>query len=213
MRQSAHHIENSGLRCPPPRNPDTGLKVGPCDVDTGNFTGPAITLAPGLNTISWEESIGHLGAPFRIVLSDENNDSEACTLLDHIPHNDDSHPDYNDPTTYVPYYINVVIPDVKCDKCSIHMAFPMTDKITKGTYCTDPNGSNPCLSVYHSCGNIVITGTQSMDAVKCTPQSDWPNAKFPANNYTQESGTWAKGWPVGYPSDIISPSGYCADHL
>jgi len=89
------------------------------------------------------------------------------------------------------------------------MAFAMTDKITKGTYCTDPNGANPCLSVYHSCGNIVITGKGSMDSVQCLTQKDWPQSNLPANNYTQESGSWSKGYLVGYPSDIVTPTGPC----
>jgi len=200
------------LRCPTPRNANTGLKTGPCDVDTGNFSGPAITLAPGLNTISWEESVGHLGAPYRIVLSQENNDAEVCVLLDHIPHNEDSKPNINDPSTYVRYYVNVNIPDVKCDKCSIHMAFPMTDKILKGSYCTDPQGTNPCASVYHSCGNVVITGKLPIDQAVCAPQADWPQRNLPPNNYTQEpaTGGWANGWLVGYPTDIITPVGPCA---
>jgi hypothetical protein len=40
----------------------------------------------------------------------------------------------------------------------------MTDKIQSGTCCPYPQGEDPCFSVYHSCANIVITGSQSVDS-------------------------------------------------
>jgi len=90
------------------------------------------------------------------------------------------------------------------------MAFAMTDKILKGSYCTDPQGANPCNSVYHSCGNVIITGRAPMDQAVCTPQADWPQRNLPPNNYTQEPGNWSNAWLVNYPADIITPVGPCA---
>jgi len=194
--------------CPTPRNADTGLKVGPCDVDTNNFTGDALTIAPGPFTIAYEESISHIGAPWRISLSKENSDDLACVLLDHIPHNDLSAPDYNVPATYTKYYIDVIIPDVSCNKCAIQMSFMMTDKNPLGSYCTDPSGT--CASVYHSCANVIITGSQPMSNIQCKQPSDWPQAGKQPNNYTQESADWANSFLVGYPSDIVTPVGPCA---
>lgn len=63
-------------------------QVGPC----GDFNGKehwgrgAVTpLQPGLQTLVWEESVSHLGSPFRIALLDEH-EQVAAVLLNHIPH-------------------------------------------------------------------------------------------------------------------------------
>lgn len=58
----------------------------------------------------------------------------------------------------------------------------MTDKISMGDCCTYPNGDDECKSVYHSCANIKITGTQD-------PATYAANNKYsgPQGPYTQES--------------------------
>jgi len=201
-------LGHSRLACPAPRSTDTGIKVGPCGDQTNNFSGPAMVIAPGPMTIVWEEAIGHIGAPFRISLSQENNDSLACVLLDHIPHNDESKPNYNDPSTYVPYRITLIIPDVACNKCSIQLANPMTDKIPNGTSCTDPG---TCASVYHSCANVIITGSVPMDQIKCPVPSDWPPSVLVPGTYTQESALWVNSWLALFPASFTTPTGLCTE--
>ena len=159
-------------KCPLPRSRETGLKMGPCgretegggppleyyyDDDSGQP--PSTVLKPGPLQVVFEESVFHLGSPFRISLSgDGTDDKDTCVLLDHIPHNDNPHPlpfpNINYESTYVPYVITIEIPNVDCEMCSLHLSNPMTDKIQDeglpdGEGCTDPNGT--CLSVYHSC--------------------------------------------------------------
>jgi hypothetical protein len=125
---------HSRFFCPAARNPSTGLKTGPCGVagDDGAAyyaATEAITIAPGPLTIVWQESIAHTGAPWRFSLSGDGNDLEECTLLDHVPHSPYSTPTFADESTWPLYNLTIVIPDVSCEKCSLHLVNPMTDKI------------------------------------------------------------------------------------
>jgi len=206
---------HSRFKCPPPRNPSTGLKNFPCDVNTGDFSGTALVISPGPFTIYWEEAISHIGAPWRFSLSQENSDTEACILLDHVPHNDLSRPTFDNESTYTQYAITLNIPNVNCSKCALHLSSPMTDKLNNITnpstsgppfYCTDPG---TCFSVYHSCANVIITGTQPMSQVTCTPPQGWPYATLSSNNYSTESGTWSNGWLQNVPLVFTTPAGSC----
>ena len=170
--------------CPPPRNPDTAIKTGPCGSETNVFSTSNIpfTIEPGPLLVQWEESIHHTGAPFRIALSQEGSDDEPCLLLDHIPHFDavPEFPIFGNDTTYTLYSLTIDIPDIQCDSCSLHLANPMTDKIgddglPNGIGCTDPLGT--CFSVYHSCTiPITISGTTPRSQYICpnTNPDDWP---------------------------------------
>jgi hypothetical protein len=142
-----------------------------------------VEIQPGPLRVIFEESITHTGAPFRISLSGDGSDDEVCILLDHIPHNDNSRPSSSDASTYTPYVITIEIPDVSCERCSLHLSNPMTDKIgsngaPSGIGCSDPNGT--CFSVYHSCTKpFRIAGTVPRSDYVCIYESmvgpsDWP---------------------------------------
>ena len=73
---------HSRWSCPEPRSPSTGIKSGPCGGDTNDFSDPLLLLTadgenngsiveikPGPLRVTFEESITHRGAPFRISLS------------------------------------------------------------------------------------------------------------------------------------------------
>lgn len=172
--------------CPPPRNPDTGIKTGPCGSETNVFTSNGndipLNIEPGPLLIQWEESIHHTGAPFRIALSQDGTDDEPCILIDHIPHFDavTVFPIFGNESTYILYSLTIDIPDVQCDSCSLHLANPMTDKIgddgsPTGIGCTDPLGT--CFSVYHSCTiPITILGSTPRSQYVCPNANpvDWP---------------------------------------
>jgi hypothetical protein len=108
-------------------------------------------------------------------------------LLDHIPHNDCCSPSLYDPTTYTPYTITINIPNVICERCSLHLSNPMTDKIGDdgspgGVGCTDPGGT--CFSVYHSCTRpfrIVGDASAVPRSEYACPGSDGTNAGWPAS--------------------------------
>eukprot|EP00986_Skeletonema_menzelii_P002718 scaffold764_cov79-Skeletonema_menzelii.AAC.6 len=148
---------HSRWQCPAPRSSSTGIKNGPCGSQPLSIyqTDSAIDeIKPGPLRIIFEESIHHTGAPFRISLSNDGTDDDACVLLDHIPHNDCCQPDYFDESSYTKYVLTIEIPNVSCERCSLHLSNPMTDKIgidgsPNGIGCTDPDGS--CFSVYYSC--------------------------------------------------------------
>ena len=148
---------HSRWQCPEPRSSSTGIKNFPCgsqplsiyQADTATDE-----IKPGPLRIIFEESVHHTGSPFRISLSKDGSDDEACVLLDHIPHNDCCRPSYYDESSYTKYVVTIEIPNVSCERCSLHLSNPMTDKIGRdgspsGIGCTDPDGS--CFSVYYSC--------------------------------------------------------------
>lgn len=126
-------------KCPAPRDDldekgkhitfdNTGNKDAACGPESGKWGfGTVTTLKPGWNTITWEESFSHTGSPFRIAILDET-ETARIILLDHIPHNDESHPIPYFEKSYVLYRISVNIPDVKCDQCSLQLLYVMTDK-------------------------------------------------------------------------------------
>jgi len=170
-------------------------------------------------TIRWEEQVFHAGAPFAIFLSKQNDDTFGCLLLDHIPHNDAQRPTPTVP--FVPYAITVNIPDIKCDKCSLSIYNPMTDKlpIVGLNQCTYiPNSDRPvwdgtCFSVYHSCANLRILGSQPFtSAEQCTQPSGWPYADKPNFLYSVgEQAQWQGGWLVNAPPAYRLPAGKCAN--
>ena len=94
-----------------------------------------------------------------------------------------------DDMTYTPYVITVNIPNVICEKCSLHLSNPMTDKIGEdgsplGIGCTDPG---TCFSVYHSCTRpFKIAGSVEDGAV-------------PRSEYVCE--TKNEGWPQVWLGD------------
>ena len=212
---------HSRWKCPKPRSKSTGIKDGPCGSRYMNdFNVPEdediIEIQPGLHRIVFEESIHHTGSPFRISLSGDGSDeyNDVCVILDHIPHNDCCRPNDNDPTTYTQYVITINIPNVICDRCSLHLSNPMTDKIgldgtPTGIGCSDPNGT--CQSVYHSCtmpfrilGNSTDGAVPRSDYV-CPSvndyNKDWPTYKWIGDDdvvvnttipgiYRRESSVW-----------------------
>jgi hypothetical protein len=213
---------HSRWACPKPRSSDTGIKQGPCgSFDTDKMSNiSTLVIKPGPLVVQWEESIAHTGAPFRIALSSDGRDtdtsvSSSCVLLDHIPHNDKSDPVYTNESTYTLYSMTIDIPDVQCNRCSLHLVNPMTDKIDAdgapaGKGCTDPKGT--CSSVYHSCTlPLKITGRIPRSQFVCPNQypSDWPTTWMGDNGvnvtattrgvYRRESGTWKNGFLMDVP--------------
>jgi hypothetical protein len=209
---------HSRWACPKARNPNTGLKNAPCDVNTGDFSAPVTEIHPGPFTVVFEEQIFHHGAPFGIFLSKEGDDSFGCQLLDHIPHNDQEQPTPTKP--FVQYKITLQIPDIKCDKCSISLYNAMTDKLPLAGMkeCTYmPNRVNPgwngtCFSVYHSCTTLRILGSKPLTGQADCPQpAGWPYTNHTSYLYsTGESGVWKNSWLTGVPAAYSTPAGPCA---
>mmetsp|Transcript_21890 Transcript_21890/g.23858 ORF Transcript_21890/g.23858 Transcript_21890/m.23858 type:complete len:266 (-) Transcript_21890:195-992(-) len=208
---------------------NTGNKYAACGPESGKWGfGTVTTLKPGWNTITWEESVSHAGSPFRLAILDET-ETARIVLLDHIPHNDESSPTSHVEKTYVPYRVSVNIPDVQCDKCSLQLLYVMTDKSTKcgietcyynpaDAACkgsTDPNAATctgapnsnvcvqegECFSNYHSCTDVVITGTRPISDFDFDQQpADWTYKNLTMSRYTSEVGKWSNSWLSDVPS-------------
>eukprot|EP00475_Leptophrys_vorax_P021077 TRINITY_DN2882_c0_g2_i1.p2 TRINITY_DN2882_c0_g2~~TRINITY_DN2882_c0_g2_i1.p2 ORF type:complete len:312 (-),score=62.80 TRINITY_DN2882_c0_g2_i1:1061-1996(-) len=183
--------------CPTPRLPgQSGLKFGPCGgAGTGAITDAAqATINPGPFSVLWEETIFHTGAPFRISLSVPGNDNyEECILLNHIPHNDAGHPNQF-------YAVTVNIPDFNCQSCAIQLLQIMTDKIGTAPNCTynpldfNTTVDNQCMSIYHSCSNVIINGTQEFNSSMCLQPDNYTVGAQIDYTYAHEPGTWTNGF-------------------
>ena len=62
-------LAHSRWSCPAPRSTSTGIKDGPCGDDYDVFDESTIEIQPGPLKVTFEESVHHTGAPFRISLS------------------------------------------------------------------------------------------------------------------------------------------------
>jgi hypothetical protein len=189
-------VAHTRLECPPPRSGETGAKLGPCDASDDPDNQEAYPLIPNaLNTVTWLESIPHPGAPARFALSFDGVDDgfESCILLDHVPHDEYSRPDFRDPTTYHRASITLFIPDVYCERCYLQLMTVMSDEIhgvprdstcayhgavDAGTLVT--TNEDLCPVVYHSCAPVSINGTiPRKDIATCNTaeleqQLNWP---------------------------------------
>jgi len=140
---------------PTPRSQTAG-KSYPCPDPFFGAGQQVNTIAPGLFQLQWEEFVNHPNTPFRIALSvGDDSNYDNWILVDHLPHMG-----YSGGSAM--FYYNITIPDINCPKCSLQLINPMTDKISQGTCCSYPvkKDVDLCLSVYHSCANLIITGTQ-----------------------------------------------------
>jgi hypothetical protein len=150
---------------PSPRKADANfLKEFPCGLGLKDKHGadvPVTTLAPGFHTIQFRETIDHRGAPFRIALSDSDDNFDKYVLLDHIPHCD-----HNCGNVPRDLFVTVEIPDVRCDRCVLQLIQIMTDKFSAASTCENPGGlPSSCGDVnraYFSCSNVVISGSGSL---------------------------------------------------
>ena len=136
---------------------------------------------------------------------DDGNDDGSCVLLDHIPHNDSGRPSLYDPTTYTPFAITINIPNVICERCSLHLANPMTDKIgsngsPSGIGCTDPG---TCFSVYHSC-------TKPFRVIRDTDNGAVPRSEYTCPNSDGFNEDWPTFWmrDNGESADASIPGVY-----
>jgi hypothetical protein len=107
------------------------------------------------------------------------------------------------------------IPNVACERCSFHLANPMTDKEglkgnPTGKGCTDPFGD--CTTVYHSCTiPIKINGTIPRAEYQCPNRNpmDWPTTWIgdygisvnasQMGVYRRESGHWENSFLMNVP--------------
>jgi len=168
---------------PGARSGDSDILAYPCGPFYFWEDDISTTLSPGKVTISIAETMAHNGAALRFALSYDSDDHyDELVLLDHVPHYDTSSPGT--------LYVDLDIPNVQCTRCALQVISVRTDDFSNGNCCNYPfseDFSYECRTVYHSCSNIVITGT--------VPILDWAATyKYngPCGPYTTESnsGSW-----------------------
>ncbi len=118
----------------PPRNNNSGLKVGPC----GGVprTSNAVTLTAGEEiTLTWEEVVQHPGHyEFSVAKANDENFVRLLVVMDEQDGTDDLPHQYS---------AKLKIPDITCDACTLQMIQVMTE-----------NPAQP--RNYYSCADIKI---------------------------------------------------------
>jgi hypothetical protein len=62
-----------------------------------------------------------------------------------------------------------------------------------------------CFSNYHSCTDVVITGSQPLSSFTLDMQpKDWPYAGMKTQYYTLEANTWEDGWLANIPENYTT---------
>lgn len=119
-----------------PRTTSDGVKTGPCGGVVRSSA--AKSYIPGAQiTVEWEETINHPGH-FEFYFSEANDTgfkllstvSDVMDSSNDLPHN---------------YIVNLTLPDVTCEKCTLQMIQVMTDR-------------NPPTN-YYSCADLKLTPT------------------------------------------------------
>ncbi|XP_025103829.1 uncharacterized protein LOC112569939 [Pomacea canaliculata] len=158
--------------CPRPASPKsdiafTNQSIDYCGLNMDSvFDTNHMEVEPGLFTLRFEETHLQRNSPFRVTLH-QIGANDSCLLLDHIPHNNHAsissacskkHSEYPlgicESSTY---YITVKIPDVRCDRCYLRLAFIHLDH-TAGETCNV--GAGTCEG-YVSCAAIKIRASPS----------------------------------------------------
>jgi len=168
---------------PSARSGDSDILAYPCGPFYFWEDDLSTTLSPGKVTVSIAETMAHNGAALRFALSYDSDDHfDKLVVLDHVPH--------YDTTSAGTLYVDLDIPNVQCSRCALQVISVRTDDFSNGNCCNYPISEDislECRTVYHSCSNIVITGS--------VPILDWAATyKYngPCGPYTTESnsGSW-----------------------
>ncbi|HWM87341.1 MAG TPA: SCE4755 family polysaccharide monooxygenase-like protein, partial [Kofleriaceae bacterium] len=138
-----------------PRQRHVEQKTGPCGVANSTRGANVCEYRPGATiTVEWDETVEHPGH-FRVSFDQdgiddfldpsgyEDYDNSEAVLEDAIPDRDVDQ-DGNET-----YSIQVQLPDVECDGCTLQLIQVMTDKMPWG-----PEGGN---DIYYQCADIVLS--------------------------------------------------------
>jgi hypothetical protein len=139
-----------------PKQRITDQKVGPCGLLNSARSQNVCEFRPGATiTLEWDETIEHPGH-FRVSFDEDGVDSledpsdyddfdtAASVLIDQIPDRVVSGGDQR-------YSIQVPLPNVECDNCTLQLIQVMTDKPPWG-----PGGGN---DIYYQCADLVLSAS------------------------------------------------------
>lgn len=126
------------------------LKVGPCGIDEGERTNNVTVFEPGETIeVRWREYVDHPGH-YRIAFDADGADdfvdpatmmelySNDAVLVDGIPDKGSGDADYA---------VEVTLPDVVCDQCTLQVTQVMYDK---------PPYTTPGNDIYYQCADLVL---------------------------------------------------------
>jgi hypothetical protein len=157
----AHLNENGSM--PSLRNPNPGIKTGPCGPGARNPK-PTI-LAPGQQLrVDWLETINHKGY-FRIAFSPNADQGYDDNVLATVP-------DTQNMTNNLPHTFSTIItvPSTPCTNCSIQLI----------QYMMDIAGQPP--SLYYSCADIEIRAGAAPLPSSTPPPAPKPSSKPAAHD-------------------------------
>ena len=138
-----------------PKQRHTLQKDGPCGEEGGTRSPNVCEFQPGATiTVEWDETIEHPGH-FRIAFDEDGVDS----LIDPADYDDfdnspavidDAIPDRDvDADGDSRYSLQITLPDVECDNCTLQLIQVMSDKPPWG-----PEGGN---DIYYQCADLVLS--------------------------------------------------------
>lgn len=185
------------IRAPRQRHEDQ--KYGPCGVTGGTRSQNVCSFRPGATiTVAWDETIDHPGH-FRIAFDEdgvdglidptgyEDFDNSPAVLEDNIPDRDVSGADSA-------YSMQVTLPDVECQNCTLQLIQVMTDKMPWG-----PGGGN---DIYYQCADIVLSASAPAEPEPgCAPGATGGNDGGPGG---------ADAAPAGGDAGVAADEGGCA---
>lgn len=174
-----------GLDDPPSRYGANVLKVGPCGMDGGERTANVTTYRSGQTiTVRWNEYVNHPGH-YRIAFDDDGHDDFADPpCLSECDNRGMEIELYSDDTVLLDgiedmnggdYSVDVTLPDIECDNCTLQVIQVMTDK---PPYTIGGNDN------YYQCADLVLTRDAAGDMG--TPVLD-----MGGNNSSGDMGTTA----------------------
>jgi hypothetical protein len=138
-----------------PKQRHAEMKAGPCGLAGGERSADVCELQPGsIITVTWDETVEHPGH-FRISFDEDGVDdlvdpsdyddlyTAPSVLLDDIGDRDVDVG--GDPR----YSVEVQLPDVECDNCTLQLIQVMTDK--------EPWGPEGGKDLYYQCADLVLS--------------------------------------------------------
>lgn len=186
---------------PPSRHGASVLEEPPCGVAGGTRSDNVSVFEPGRTIeVVWDEYIDHPGH-YRIAFDADGDDdfvdpatmtemySNDAVLLDGITDRDVS----GDDTIY---RVNVTLPDIECDNCTLQVIQVMYDK---------PPYTIPGNDIYYQCADLVLRRTGGADGGPGVDSGPVPDA----GGTTADAGTGAGGG-MGGRTEGREGGGCCA---
>jgi uncharacterized protein (TIGR03382 family) len=148
-------VASAHVQLEAPQQRDIDQKAGPCGLPDSTRGADVCEFQPGATiTVEWDETVEHPGH-FRVSFDDDGTDdlidpsdyddyyASEAVLVDQIEDRDtdvDGNPRYS---------MQIELPDIECDNCTLQLIQVMTDKPPWG-----PGGGD---DIYYQCADLVLS--------------------------------------------------------